>query len=336
MKKFRNILVSLALVGSFASCSPPLIDPKIDPILPTSSATPISSSTPSIMTPTPSPTSTPAPGEYRYDIPLMLSSSLECSPSDTPKTVYEIKSNGIFTYYVTENNVEVLKEKKLSSAELSNLRDTLQEINLSKLAESDEAVKPGAPQTEECRTIETFYINVNGKDKSFDRNGRKFIHTKEYFEAINKLKSELEDLKNASPTIKYSYSIPLKISTNNECSGAISERTLYEINSDRTFNYIVSENDLSKTSSRKLTESEFNQLKETLRTADISTLSESDVKVDPNSPQTKECRTIENYQLLVNGSSKTYDKNGRQYTHTQSYLNALMTIKEKLVELAMK
>ncbi|MFN8575734.1 MAG: hypothetical protein U0354_02640 [Candidatus Sericytochromatia bacterium] len=332
MKKFRNVLVSLALVGSFASCAPPLIEPTPSP-----SASISSTSSPmASFSPTPSPTPTPAPGEYRYDIPLLLSSSLECSPSDTPKAIYEIKSNGIFTYYVTENNVEVLKEKKLSSAELSSLRDTLQEINLSKLAESDEAVKPGAPQTEECRTIETFYINVNGKDKSFDRNGRKLIHTKEYFEAINKLKSKLEDLKNASPTVKYAYSIPLKISTNNECSGILSERVLYEVNSDRTFNYIVSENDLSKTASRKLTDSEFNQLKETLRLADISTLSESDVKVDSTAPQTRECRTIENYQLLVNGASKTYDKNGRQYSHTKAYLDALINIKNKLVELAMK
>jgi hypothetical protein len=333
MKKIRNILVSLVLVGSFASCSP---QPIVEPVMPSpsdisGSITPFVSSSP-----TPSPTSTPAPGEYRYDIPLMLSSSLECSPTDNPSVAYEIKSNGILTYLATENGVDVTREKKLSSAELTSLRDVLQEINISKLAESDEAVKPGTPQTEECRTIDTFYINVNGKDKSFDRNGRKFIHTKEYFEGINKLKSKLEDLKSDIQSDKYAYGFPLRISTNNECSGSISERVLYEVNSDRNFNYIVSENDLSKTSSRKLTETEFNQLKDLLRTSDIASLSLSDTKVDPNSPQTKECRTIETYQMLVNGSAKNYDKNGRQYTHTMTYLDALKKVKEKLIELSMK
>lgn len=334
MKKFKNILVSSILVAAFAaSCSPPLIDPNISP---SASTVPQPSTSIANSTPTAMPTPTPAPGEYRYDIPLMLTTNTECSPADKPKTTYEIKSNGTLSYLSTENNTEVTKEKKLSSAELSSLRDLLQEINLAKLAESDEAVKPGTPQTTECRTVETFYINVNGKDKSFDRNGRQFIHTKEYFEAINKLKSKLEELKSENQTQKYAYSFPLRISTANECSGNLGDRVLYEVNSDKNFTYIISENDLSRTNSRKLTESEFTEVKTLLRDTDIATLSESDIKIDPNSPQTKECRTIENYSVIVNGASKTFDKNGRQFVHSNSYLDALTKIKNKLVELSMK
>lgn len=333
MKKIRNILISSVLVAAFAaSCSPPLIDPNpsISPI-PTPSTGSFSTSTP-----TPIPTPTPAPGEYRYDIPLILSTSAECSPSDTPKTIYEIKSNGTLSYLTTENGAEVTKEKKLSAADLSSLRDTLQEINLAKLAESDEAVKPGTPQTTECRTIDTFYINVNGKDKTFDRNGRQFIHTKEYFEAVNKLKAKLEDLKEETQTQKYAYSFPLRLTMSNECSGPSGDRVLYEVTSDKNFTYIISENDLSRTSSRKLTESEFTELKDLLKTTDIATLAESDVKIDPNSPQTKECRTIESYSTVVNGASKIYDRNGRQFVHSSLYLEALTKIKNKLVDLSMK
>lgn len=333
MKKLRNMFVSAILLASFAACSPPLIESTPSPSASSSSGT--ISTNPS-STPTPSATPTPAPGELRYDIPITVSNAVECDPTSQPKTIYEIKSNGTLTYLTTESGVEVSREKKLSTTELTSLRTTLQEINIAKLAESDEAVKPGTPQTTDCRTIETFYINVNGKDKSFDRNGRQFIHTKEYFDAITKLKSKLDELKSDIQTEKYAYSFPLRITNSNECSASISDRVLYQLDADKTFTYIMSENDLSRVTARKLSDSEFNSVKDLLKTNDIATLAEADTRVPPGTPQTKECRTIESTEIFVNGTSETYDKNGRQFVHSNAYQNALTKIKDKLVELAMK
>ena len=339
MKKLRNIIVSSITLASFLACSPPLID-NVNPSTsanPSSSAS-ISSSSSPVIAPTPTPTATPglAPGEYRYDTPLSISNFGECSPGETAKKTYEIKSDGSFIYKVNENGAELSKEKKLSSAELADLKSTLQESNIAKLAEADQLVKPGTPQTTECRTIETININVNSKEKPFDRNGRQFIHSKEYFEALSKIKSKVEELKTDVQGAKYIYSLPITISNMNECNANMSDRDLYDLKADRTFTYIISENDLTKSTSRKLTESEFNSFKDLLKTTDIATLAEADTSVAAGSPQTAECRTVENTQLFVNGTYKTYDKNSRKLNHTQAYIDALNKIKARFSELAIK
>ncbi len=336
MTRIRNIIISAFTLSSFLACSPPLIDN----VNPSTSSTPSgsnisSSSSPISSTPSPTPFPIIPVGEYKYDIPLSISSFAECSPNDKAKNLYEIKSDGSLVYTVTESGRELTREKKLTTSELSALRSVLEETNIAKLAEADQTVKAGTPQTTDCRNIETININVNFKEKSFDRNGRQFIHSKEYFDAISQIKSKVEDLKSDTTGQKYTYSLPIKISSMSECSPD-SERPLYELSQDRTFTYIISENDLTQLSSRKLTESEFNSVKDLLKTTDLATLAESDSKVVSGSPQTRECRTIENTQVFVNGTYKVFDKNSRSNIHSQAYMEALAKITAIFRELSLK
>ncbi|RYX94935.1 hypothetical protein EON78_05965 [bacterium] len=340
MKTIRNIIVSSILLASVIACSPPLIENPNSSASPSASASANANNTGS---PTPSmiPTATPspslAPGEYGYDIPLKITTNLECSPANSPRNTYEVKADGTFLYLTTENGVELTREKKLSTLELDSLRSAIRLANIAKLAETDEAVKPGTPQTTECRTIETLTMNVNSKERSFDKNGREFIHSKEYFEAMSRIKSKLEDLKGTYQGEKYVYSFPVVISNKSECvSNTSDKRVLYQLTSDRNFNYILSENDLTRVAGRTLTESEFNEVKDLLKTLDIASLAESDTNVSPGSPQTYECRIVEETEISVNGTTKTFDRNGRKLNHSTAYLNALARLKTKFGELGMK
>jgi hypothetical protein len=274
-------------------------------------------------------------GNYSYDLPFKVTSNNECADSAINRVTHEIKADGNYSYLTVENGSEKTITRKLSSAELTSFIEVLSDSNLALLAETDKPVPAGAPQTTECRLIETLTMVVNGNNKSFDRNGRTLIHTQAYLDAIAKIKSKLEELKNPSE-VKYAYSLPLKITLNNECTTPVPNRTIYEVKADGTFTYIKSENDLSDVASRKLTSDEINSLKELLKEVDIAKLAEGDKAVEPGAPQTLECRTIENYALMVNSVEKTFDRNGRQLVHTQAYLDGLAKIKSKLEALRNK
>jgi hypothetical protein len=272
---------------------------------------------------------------YTYELPLLVSNNNECAATAVNKITHQVNTDGTYTYITTENGSEKTVSRKLSASEITSLKDLLKDLNLANLAEQDTVVPPGAPQTTECRLIENFSMSVNGKERTFDRNGRQLIHTQAYLDALTKLKTRLEELKNPSE-VKYVYNLPLKITLNNECTTPVPNRVIYEVKADGTYTYIKSENDLSQTGTRKLTDLETSDLKLLLKDVDIAQLAEADQPVDPNSPQTLECRSIENYSMLVNGTEKTFDKNGRLLVHTQAYLDGLARIKTRLEELARK
>lgn len=133
-----------------------------------------------------------APNEsYIYSLPLRVTGSNECGEFATLGITHEVKEDGTYMYKV-DNKTET---KILNQGQISDLLNLLKVLDIARLAEIDTIVPPGSPQTLECRTIETFIFKVQDTERIFDRNGRQFIHTKEYLDALNILKTRLDDLK---------------------------------------------------------------------------------------------------------------------------------------------
>ncbi len=128
---------------------------------------------------------------YIYSLSLRVTSSNECGDIASLGITHEVKEDGTYMYKV-DNKTET---KILTQGQISDLINLLKVLDIARLAEADTVVPPGSPQTTECRTIETFIFKVQNTERIFDRNGRQFNHTKEYLDALNILKTRLEDLK---------------------------------------------------------------------------------------------------------------------------------------------
>lgn len=314
IKKISTVSISIILIN-IMGCQGGSI--------PVPSSTASSSASSSNSNPSPSATSTPV-GQYSYDLPLKVTEKGECSLGD--RTAFEVKTDGTFSYL--NDDMTKTESRKLTDSEMNSLKGVINEINLAKLAEQDTILPPGSPQTEECRTVEYFSMVVNGQEKTFDRNARLRTHTTEYITAIEKLKTNLETLKITQPQ-SYTYSLPLKVINNGECD-LPKNVVSHEIKEDGTYNYLTDNNVMS---SKKLSQSQINDLNNLLKEIDIAKLAEQNTAVEPGSPQTKECRTVENFVLRVNGTEKTFDRNSRELIHTQAYLDAINKLKTRLEDL---
>lgn len=286
-----------------------------------------------------------------YGLPLRLLHEGECQmPS---YTLFEVKADGSFSFAEvptagSSDKTPTLKPSRaLSNTEQNKLKALLKKLDLAELAKADKTVPEGAPQTEECRTVEVTELQVNGKATRFDSNGRKAIHSQAYLDALKELRTLLESFKTPTPDPSPTpaeqptgiSALPLKVTGNGECD--MGEQVLYEVLPAGLFRFQANPNaPVSPTGSqsglqtRQLTRSELMGLEQLLAELNLEALRAESKPVPDDAPQTLECRTIKNFTLQVQNQAKTYDLNGRKFSHTEAYRNALNKLESHLKGLA--
>lgn len=130
----------------------------------------------------------------------------------------------------------------------------------------------------------------------------------------------------ASTTERYIYNLPLKIESQGECG--LGNQVKFEIDEDGTFKYF--DEQTKEMITKTLEANKIKELKNLLTDLDIGNLATGSQKAPKGDIQTSECRTVENYTFDVNGLATLFDRNNRGFIHTESYLNALSKIKDKL------
>lgn len=270
----------------------------------------------------------------KYSFPLKLNLEPECTPEQN-RTLYSINENNIFSYNVNGeifgqiSDSNKMENLDISKEEIDSLKNLIEEVDLLTLAEKDEVIPSGSPQTLECRAIESLIINIENKEKTFFLNDRKHIHKPEYKIGFEKIKNKLKEVKEKGVTQnKYQYSLPIKLTFSGECNGK--NDLIFEVKDDGFFTYAVDSNKPDKYDSRILTKPEIEKLKDYLKELNISLLYEKSEKIPEGSPQTKECRTFQNYSFMVNGKETIFDYNGRIFNHTPEYKVALEKLKNYL------
>jgi hypothetical protein len=133
---------------------------------------------------------------FPYDFPIIVTATDECNPHNPPKVLFNVADNGDFTYLVTDAKGERTVRKKVTQEDISALRNILDEINLAPRAEAENVPYVENKENASCRVIETTMIMYNSREEFYDRNGRRFVHSQEYLDALDKLKMALEELKN--------------------------------------------------------------------------------------------------------------------------------------------
>ena len=136
--------------------------------------------------------------DYKYELPLKLSLRSE-DTSQSIKTLFEVKDN-VFSYNMNseifgENIKDEIKEIKLTTEQSEEIKKMVKDADLAKLAQADQKVPEGSPQTTELRSIFGVTINVDGKDRLFEQNDRNYIHTENYRTAIMNLRKQIEAFK---------------------------------------------------------------------------------------------------------------------------------------------
>lgn len=280
----------------------------------------------------------PSPSAMNYAFPLKVLHDGECGLPD--RTAYEIDPSGRFTFLEEINTEDAVARKtvSLTTREQTDLQALLSRLDPLKLRQGSEAVPEDAPQTKECRTVETLEVQVSSQAQSLDRNSRKYRHSEAYSAAMNTIMTHLDELRSkyleaadtpAQPSA-YTYALPLKVVGEGECD--MGTHTHYEITADGKLS--VSPPDSDGTSTRTLSETERRQILATLARIDIAKAAEADKTVPADSPQTEECRTVSKYTLQVNGQPRTFDANGRTLTHSEGYRQGLRELQQLLEELS--
>lgn len=273
--------------------------------------------------------------------PVKVTFDFECTTQKN-KVAYDIKADGTFSYVETvtsDTQTSNLTTRKLSANEIYGLNVLLKKADIVSLANKSTLDSTGAPQTTECRTVETYTFNVDGRDRTFDLNGRNIIHTTDYLDYLNSIKSYLEQLKKnpnsqPQPNTRYVYDFPLRISTYNDCSLGMASKTSYQINQDGNFYY--TDDTTGNNLNRALSTQELSEVKELLLNLDLAQLSEKDIKNTTSDFQANECRDIKELALLVNNQNRTFDFNGKIFIHSYEYQSALLKLEAKLAELKHK
>lgn len=140
-----------------------------------------------------------------------------------------------------------------------------------------------------------------------------------------------------SPTpspVSYDYDLPLTAIAKPECEGK--DQLLYDISASGRMRYYpgdynpFGDGPTLSLQERQLSGTERQNLDALLEEIDIAKQFEASTPVPDDAPQTAECRTVLEYSLQVNGQTKTYDANGRKFSHTQAYRDALEKLRLRL------
>lgn len=86
--------------------------------------------------------------------------------------------------------------------------------------------------------------------------------------------------------------------------------------------------------SRQLSASELQGLKDTVAEANLAALFAKSERVPDDAPQTMECRTVDMLSLYQKGPAQSFDRNGRQFYHSDAYRAAFQKITDHLERLS--
>ncbi len=303
--------------------------------LPNPSATPSASAEPSAQ---------PTANATQYGFPLKISLAPECQETGS-STQYEVLADGTFRYptapeapnlFLEPGNLP-LSTTQLTAAQLASLKATLAAQDIATAYASTTPVPDDAPQTLECRTVSVLELAVNGKAESYALNGRTRVTNEDYRNRWQAIRTQLESFAapvrdNTPIPTEPEYAFPpLKLEVEGECD--MGTRTVYEIEGLNQFTAYDAEG--NKTVERMLTEAEQTELRQALEQADLNTRLEDSEAVPEDAPQTRECRMVDKLTLPVYGVPKTFDRNGRDYNHTEAYREgfvAIQTVLESFTE----
>lgn len=306
----------------------------------TSCGNPGGAQTPTGPTASPSATSTLPASEFAYSLPLSLELKPECQLADASKP-YQVSSDGKFSFPQTKDTPDLMDESpvktqvvQLNATELAELDAVLEKNNLAAAFKDSKPVADDAPQTMECRTVSVLNMQVNDAEKSYDRNGRKFTHSDAYRTQWKAIEDHLEKLAeskrgNATVPVEAKYAIaPLKLEAQLECGNGTAP--MYEIKPAGQFISYSSEGTVK--TQRDLTPAESQRLSAQLAKSDLQAKKKASVAVPADAPQTKECRAVDVLSVPVNGITTAFDRNGRDFQHTDAYSKAFDEIVDTLAD----
>ena len=284
----------------------------------------------------------PLPGVDHYALPVKLSQNLECGNGSS--LIYEINAKGEFKFLGSEVPAKpVFITRQLTKAEIADFDKLIEAADLDKLQQDSPKISPSAPQTTECRTVDTLTLHHGNKDEAYERNGRKFNYTQTYLDAWARIRSKLDALKDkyaptpqgngmGTPIASYVYSLPLKLDVKAVCQ--MGDYTRYEITAEGRFRYAEAMPELDQAApafkERKLSELEQKGLLDLLTQLDLARKAVEDVPIPVDAPQTAECRSVNFLSLQVNGESRSFDQNGRTASHSQAYRDAFESLIQRL------
>lgn len=326
--KISLLLTTCLLLGACQNL-PPANQPNPNPTA-SSSAAPI---------PSESPTTTNA-----YALPLSLSLAPECSGGSEMFTQYEVLADGTFRYPTAPEAPNLFQEPanlplsttQLTQAQQDSLKATLMAQDIEAAFQATTPVPADAPQTTECRTVSILKLDVNAETQSYALNGRARNTTEDYRTRWQAIRTQLEGFAEAArantpiPTEPQYAFPPLRFELEGECG--MGTRTLYEIEGLGQFKAYDAEG--NTTTDRALTAEEQTRLRTALNAADLNTRLEDSEVVPDDAPQTRECRMVEKVTLPVYGVPKTFDRNSRDYNHTEAYVDGFNAIKAVLEDFA--
>jgi hypothetical protein len=147
----------------------------------------------------------------------------------------------------------------------------------------------------------------------------------------------------ATPSVNpnHTYALPLKVMSNGECQ--MGDQLRYEVLADGRFSFQADPtapqqpgNTPEGLQVRLLSTTDLQDLNNLIQSIDLASQHANSKPIPEDAPQTLECRTVQNFSLQVSGKSETYDLNGRKFTHTEAYRNALTQLEQKLESLAQR
>lgn len=137
----------------------------------------------------------------------------------------------------------------------------------------------------------------------------------------------------SAPATANKYNLPVKYLLRAECD-ANASKTAYEVKNN-VFSYNTSFNTYGESTtgeikSINITSQQSEEIRQLVAAADLDNLAKADVKVDPDSPQTKECRTIDGFMISVDGKDKLFERNDRNFIHSEAYKKSIENLRDQL------
>lgn len=285
----------------------------------------------------------PQPAAGSYSLPLRLTQELECDGGS--QLIYEISAKGEFKFMGSETPAKpVFITRQLSSADQDALDQVIEKADLAAQKLADKPVPDDAPQTLECRAVDTLTLHLKEADVSYDRNGRKFTHQQAYLDAFKAIRDKLDALKDkyapkpSSNQKEYSYALPLKVRMDGECG--LPDYARFEISTSGEFSWTREDFPTFApgnipTEKRQLTPAEQAQLVAKLNELNLLEQAETSEVVPADAPQTKECRTVTVYDLTADGQLKSQEGDAtRKFRHSQELLDDFRSLQKELYSLS--
>lgn len=279
-----------------------------------------------------------------YSFPIKVIYISQC---DISQNLYEIYDSGVFAYNSESTaNSDSMNYRILSGQEILGLKNLLKNIDIAELDKNNTIVtgsiqENSIQQNKDCSKTKVISLFVNGVELHFYENDRFYTNDKtsdkykEYTKALKLLDSHIEKLyvdskSNSTNKIsdKYTYSLPLKFGLNSNMCG-LDDKKIYEITPEGSFSYLDSKN---KINIRQLANYEIDYIKDILTSLNIESLAEYNSKKMNNIAKNEDCKSIKYFDINVNGYSKKYDYDDKNYSI--EYKNAFKSLENLLKSLS--